>query len=169
VAPTLSDHWHDAFAFDICGKLEPNPPQNPNLSVAGLHTHGDGLIHVEPQSSIDTGVNATLGRFVSLYPGMELSATSVRYPGGTTYHNGQVCQGSPGQVQVAVWPSPSSPSPVVITRNPSSLRLGNGSLITVAFLPKGASIPQPPASAITALSQNLGSSKPVPPPGLPAS
>jgi hypothetical protein len=156
--PTLGDHWHEAFAFDICGTVEPNPPANPDLSTAGLHTHGDGNIHIEPISASDTGHNATLGRFVQLYPGMALSSTTVQYPGLAAYHNGQKCGSKPGYVQVKVWDSPTAKTGHVLKGNPGSLLLKNGQLITIAFLPKGANIPKPPGQNISNLLQNMSAS-----------
>ena len=156
--PTLGDHWHEAFMFDICGTKEPDPPQNPNTATAGLHTHGDGNIHIEPISASDTGHNATLGRFVQLYPGMGLSSTSVQYPGLAAYHNGQKCQGKPSYVQVKVWDSPTAKTGHVLTGNPGNLLLKNGQLITIAFLPKGADIPKPQAQSISNLLQNMSQS-----------
>lgn len=153
--PTLGDHWHEAFVFDICGTLEPNPPQNPNVSSAGEHTHGDGNIHIEPISSADTGHNATLGHFVQLYPGMGLSATSIQYPGLKAYHNGDKCGSKPGYVQVKVWDSATAKTGRIVTGNPANLLLKNGQLITLAFLPKGASIPKPPALNLQNLAQNM--------------
>lgn len=153
--PTLGDHWHEAFVFDICGTLEPNPPQNPNVSSAGEHTHGDGNIHIEPLSSADTGHNATLGHFVQLYPGMGLSSTMVQYPGLKAYHNGDKCGTKPGEVQVKVWNSTSDKTGHLVTGNPADLLLKNGQLITIAFVPKGADIPQPPALNIQNLKQNM--------------
>ncbi|MGH9062847.1 MAG: hypothetical protein ACRD0L_02525 [Acidimicrobiales bacterium] len=147
VPPTLQDHWHSAFAFDICGKLLPNPPQNPNVAKAGIHTHGDGLIHVEPLSSADTGHNATLGRFVHLYPGMELTATSVRYPGKKTWRNGERCGTKAAKVQVEVWSSLAATHGHIVTGNPDDVLLENGQLITIAFVPPGTSIPKPPSAA----------------------
>src|SRR5438067_12861388 len=47
VRPRRTDHWHAAYGFDICGKFERDLPQPTPL--IGLHTHGDGVIHVEPQ------------------------------------------------------------------------------------------------------------------------
>ena len=155
--PTLGDHWHEAFVFDICGTIEPNPPQNSNTATAGLHTHGDGDIHIEPIGASDTGHNATLGRFVQLYVGMGLSSTMVQYPGLAAYHNGQKCQGKPGYVQVKVWDSPTAKTGHVLTGNPANLLLKNGQLITIAFLPQGANIPKPPAQNISNLLQNMTS------------
>lgn len=155
--PTLGDHWHEAFAFDLCGTMEPDPPANNNLTTAGLHTHGDGNVHIEPISAADTGHNATLGRFVQLYPGMGLSSTMVQYPGLAAYHNGQKCGSKPGYVQVKVWDSPTAKTGHVLKGNPGNLRLKNGQLITIAFLPKGSSIPKPAAQSISNLLQNMSS------------
>lgn len=153
--PTLGDHWHEAFVFDICGTLEPNPPQNPNVSTAGEHTHGDGNIHIEPISAADTGHNATLGHFVQLYPGMGLSATSIQYPGLKAYHNGDKCGSKPGYVQVKVWDTPTAKTGHLVTGNPADLLLKNGQLITLAFVPTGTNLPKPPALNIQNLLQNM--------------
>lgn len=162
--PTLQDHWHAAFAFDICGKIQPNPPQNPNVSTAGLHTHGDGLIHVEPLSSSDTGHNANLGHFVKLYPGMALSATSLRYPGQRTWRNGDKCGSRPGKVEVEVWTSLAAAHGRLVTGNPDSLLIENGELITMAFVAPGTSIPKPPSkSALATVNSTATTSTTAPP------
>ena len=153
--PTLGDHWHEAFVFDICGTLEPNPPQNPNYATAGEHTHGDGNIHIEPISATDTGHNATLGHFVQLYVGMGLSSTSVQYPGLAAYQNGQKCGGKPSYVQVKVWDTPTAKTGHLVKGNPANLLLKNGQMVTIAFLPRGADIPKPPALNISNLLQNM--------------
>lgn len=153
--PTLGDHWHEAFAFDICGTVEPNPPQNPNVATAGEHTHGDGNIHIEPIGASDTGHNANLGHFVQLYPGMGLSSTMVQYPGLPAYHNGQKCQNKPSYVQIEIWDTPQAKTGHLYKGNPSTLLLKNGQMITIAFLPKGATIPKPPAQNISNLLQNM--------------
>lgn len=146
IAPTQSDHWYDAFAFDICGKLEPNPPANPNLATTGINTSGNGLISVAPKSSADAGHNATLGRFVSLYPGMELSSSSVQYPGGKLYVNGDRCGAKAGQVEVQVWSSLAATTGHLVKGNPTGLHLGNGQLITIGFVPAGTALPRPSSS-----------------------
>ncbi len=143
--PTFTDHWHEAFAFDICGKIQPNPSQPARL--IGIHTHGDGLVHVEPQSSADTGTNATLGRFVSGYPGMGLSATSLRYPGQRTWANRDKCGSTPAKVQLKTWSSLVDQKGTLVTGDPSKLRIGNGALVTIAFVPPGTNIPKPPSAA----------------------
>lgn len=158
VSPTTTDHWQEAVAFDMCGTVEPTLPANTNESTAGIYTAGDGNIHVQPRNSSTTGHKATLGAFVGLYPGMSLSADEVQYPGKREYHNGDKCGSKAGLVQVKVWDSPTSTTGHVLSGDPGDLLLENGQLITIAFLPSGASIPKPPGADITNLLDNMNAS-----------
>src|SRR5579862_3078152 len=163
-APTIGTHWFAALALDVCGTVQPNLAANPNEATAspGIHTAGDGVIEISPAKAADAGNNATLGRFVALYPGLQLTGTSFKLPGKTAHVDGQRCPagtpdaGKVGRVQVKVWPSfapPGSNHPFQPS-DPSALKLADGQLITVAFVPSGASIPKPPASVITTLLQD---------------
>lgn len=160
--PTKSDHWYTALAFDICGKMQPNLPANTNQTTVGLFTTGDGLIQIKPRSSKETGNNATLGLFVSEYKGLPtkkplaLSATSLRYPGARMWTDGDTCpagkaksakgaSAKPGKVQVEVWDSLAARTGKILSGDPADYKLGNGQLITVAFVPPGSKIPEPPS------------------------
>ena len=59
--PQLGDHIHQAFGVTICGEAQPPIPEFE--SDVGIHTHGDGVIHIHPFSQLGVGANATLGRF----------------------------------------------------------------------------------------------------------
>jgi hypothetical protein len=157
--PTTHDHWKAAFAFDICGVAQPNPPASPN-QPGDFTTSGNGIININPKSSSETGPNATLGRFVSEYPGMTLTASSVRYPGGRLYTNGQSCGSSPGKVEVKTWSSLADSTGQLVEGNPADLRLQNGQLITIGFVPAGKSLPKPASAA--ALTQASPSSTTAP-------
>ena len=134
--PTVNDHWHAAYGWDICGSFLPDLPQPPNL--IGLHTHGDGVIHIEPQDPIlDTGEHATLGRFVSGYPGLKLSKNSFTVLNQTWTNGEPKCDGKPGDVVVAS-------NGKTFTGNPANLRVPKSGWITIAFVPKGEKIPPPP-------------------------
>jgi len=134
-SPKVSDHWHAAYGFDICGNLLPDLPQPPNL--IGLHTHGDGVIHIEPQDPLlDTGKHATLGRFVNGYPGLKLSKTSLTVENQTWKNGEPKCDGKPADISVV-----SNGHPVA---NPTSLRVPKNGWITIAFVPKGTNVPPPP-------------------------
>ena len=60
------DHWHSYLGVNICGEWLPNVPEfeapvgSPVGSRnAGIHSHGDGLIHTHPFVSSEEGKNAT--------------------------------------------------------------------------------------------------------------
>src|SRR5438128_578162 len=82
------DHWHAALDVNICGEKLANAPtfeteaNNPNVRV-GIHTHGDGVIHIHPFNSAEEGKNATLGRFFT-YGGWDLSSGSFSWGTGST-------------------------------------------------------------------------------------
>jgi hypothetical protein len=156
--PTTSQVWHAALGIDVCGTVEPDLPASTNTSTTGLTANGNGVLTVAPKNSSESGGNATLGRFVSKYKGLELSASSLRYPGKTLYTNGDVCPkgtpdaGKPGVVIVDTWSSPESTGKGTETSgDPQNLLLANAQLITMAFVPATANVPKPPALAITAL------------------
>ena len=179
IQPAVGTHWFAALGFDICGTLQPNLAANPNASkspIPGLRTDGDGVIQVAPTTAKDAGDNATLARFVELYPKLKVTSSSLGLPGKHVYTNGQKCPaGSPdagaaGTVQFKVWPSftpPGSNHPTIETVT-SAVKLADGQLITLAFVPTGKSIPKPPGAAITAMLNdrvNSGAATTTLPPG----
>jgi hypothetical protein len=160
VQPAIGAHWYQALGFDVCGTVQPNLPTNPNESISpipGIRTNGDGVIQVIPTTSKDAGNNATLARFVATYPKLTLTSSTLQIPGKRKFVDGQKCPtgfpnaGKPAQLQIKVWPSftlPGANHPVVVPA-PSAVKLADGQLITVAFVPSGASVPKP--SSITAM------------------
>jgi hypothetical protein len=162
--PTLNTQWFAGFDFDICGVTEPNLPANPSTKVVtGYTTAGDGVIHIDPTKSDETGANATLGRFVQGYKGLVLSPVEVEYPGkksatvGRLFSNGDKCtKGTPyagkvGTLQVKEWPTFLETAKPQVVNNPDTLRLANEQLITIAFIPYGATISRPPATVSKSL------------------
>jgi hypothetical protein len=153
IHPRGADHWHDAYAIDICGVIQPNLAQNPNLSstpAPGIHTHGDGLIHIEPYVSnlaTDAGTHASVARFAKDYPGFVLTSTKIQLPGGKLYRNGDKCDGKAAQIRIRMWPNATQSASITYT-NPDDVKLNNGGAITIAFLPASADIPKPPQTNI---------------------
>src|SRR5580658_2031315 len=159
-APAIGAHWYQALGFDVCGTMQPNLPTNPNAStspIPGIRTDGDGVIQVAPTTAKDAGNNATFARFVATYPKLTLNTSTLQIPGKRKFSNGQKCPagfpdaGKTAQLQIKVWPSftpPGSNDPSVFY-DPSTIKLADGQLITVAFVPSGASVPKP--SSITAM------------------
>ena len=94
----VGDHWHAQFTIAVCGRaLPPFPPSN-----GGVHTHGDGLIHIHPGNPAEGGANANLGRFLASV-GVRLTPESLQLPDGVAHRNGDKCpDGKAGVVHVLV-------------------------------------------------------------------
>jgi hypothetical protein len=150
-APRLNkDHWHSSLSIYICDHFLPNIAQFE--SVDGIHTHGDGVIHVHPFVSSAGGKNAVLGVFAHT-EGMKLNAGELKEAGGHDYRSGDRCpNGKVGEVQVRVFRSQADPLGQLATVDPAKIPLRNGQLLTIAFMPRGAHLPPPPsASQLTRL------------------
>jgi hypothetical protein len=74
VGPAISDHWHAAYGVNLCGVWQPPVPEWE--SVAGLHTHGDGLMHIHPFTSRGEFENATVEHL--LVPSSATNSTRAR-------------------------------------------------------------------------------------------
>jgi hypothetical protein len=155
-------HWYAALTADICGKVS-TLPISTNTKDSGIISIGSGIIYIAPGSVPDSqafsGNLATLGQFVTYYqPKMVLSSTELQLPGKgqKPYKNGALCGTQPGEVQVESWATPTAPSGTIV-KDPSTLKWSNGEVVTVAFLPKGATIPEAPKATQTELELDLAS------------
>ena len=158
IGPSLGDHWHSYLGVNICGTWQ--PPVNEfhgrdgtmaQTPAAGIHAHGDFLIHEHPGSSDETGKNADLGLYLE-YAQTELSATAITlsetWAPGVLKKNGDTCSegGKPGVLQWKVgryqeaWPTKARAG------NPADYHLENGDIIAIYFLPKGEALEEPPGS-----------------------
>ena len=106
--PAVGDHWHTAYGIYVCDHFV-TPIQNIN-DVDGIHTHGDGLIHVHPFSSKTTGANADLGAFAKA-TGMTLTDTNIADGEFGSVKAGDDCNGKPMHLEVAVWDSATATTP----------------------------------------------------------
>lgn len=133
--PTLSDHWHAAYGFYTCDQFQP-PIQN-QADPLGIHTHGDGLIHIHPVSSEATGANATLGVFFDA-AGVKMSNEKLELPEGQgTFENGGDCNGQPANLRVAVWDDAfGTAGPQVFSTDFDNIRFtGPNMAFTIAWVP----------------------------------
>jgi hypothetical protein len=98
--PQLGDHWHALYEYYVCGEKQPNAP---TWEGSGVHTHGDGIIHIHPFETYSEGRGARLVKWFE-YGGGLLTNDSINMPGSsTTYRNGDECpDGSVGIIQVYV-------------------------------------------------------------------
>lgn len=157
--PQVGEHWHAAVAAYVCGTWLPNPGEFENSRAnaairAGIHTHGDGFIHIHPFTSSEAGRNATFGEFLT-YGGWSASADSVKLWGGptgdptkTTWSDGDRCPDADGN------PGKGKPGSVVfevdcrvVSGNPSDRPLRDQEILAIGFVEKGDSMPVPPNAA----------------------
>ena len=160
------DHWHTAFGVNICGQWLANPPtfetaaDNPNVRV-GIHTHGDGYIHIHPYTASEGGHHATVGRFFG-YGGWSVSDSSVNAwtgpaadPTKLAWTNGDKCPaGTPdaGRTGVLKW----SIDCKAKTGDPSSYQLKDQQVLAIAFIPKVLPIPVTPNAALAPATDGTG-------------
>jgi hypothetical protein len=148
-----ADHWHTAYGFYVCGKFL--PPIKTFETPAGIHTHGDGVIHVHPFGLAKgrnpfSGKNANLGSFMKFVRQADkvgtITAQQIKVPGANKV-NGDKCGGKASQVQIKTWKKGEPETGgQVYTGDPEKLLLEDNMLLTIAFIPKGDKIPQPPSA-----------------------
>jgi plastocyanin len=104
-APRIDDHWHITYEIIICGERQPDVPR----WEGGVHTHGDGVIHLHPQTTSEEGAGARLVKWFeyggdALGTGAKLTKTELQIPGQReVWKNGDECpDGTEGVLQVFV-------------------------------------------------------------------
>jgi hypothetical protein len=159
----LNSHWHAALGVYDCdhwmgdstgegvwnwpsvvdvGFGASTPGRVGTKQYAGLHSHDDGVIHMEPAAPDEAGRHATLGRYFE-FGGWGLSASGYDFL-GTTVENGEPCGKQPGKLQWAVakfnGDLKNPQAYVVRSGNPADYKLYNDDIVVVAFLPTGTTI-----------------------------
>ena len=154
----LDTHWHAALGVYDCNHWlgdatgngiwnwpyatpqgAPARAQDPNL-YAGLHSHDDGVIHMEPAVQAEAGRNATVGLYFD-YGGWKLSSTGYSFL-GTTQDNGDKCGDESGQLEWAVgrWDGTGAEQKLVVKHgDPARYKLYNADIVVIAFVPKNVS------------------------------
>lgn len=144
VGPEVGEHWHVAYGLYICGEFLPaivseNDP-------VGIHTHGDGVIHVHPFVESAAGDNATLGVFLETV-GLELLVDNISVPAGLVT-TPPACRGDE-TTQIAIWDTPDDPDPQVVKAADIDLASlpfrSDRAVITIMLAATGEQIPQPPS------------------------
>ena len=138
-SPKVGDHIHAALGVYECDHFADNVKDN-GRDPLGIHTHGDGIMHIHPFQKTAAGKNATLKVFADTV-GMKVNATSFKLPGeGKTYRDGQKCKGKTGEVVFYV-------NGKKRTGNPASYKPNDRDLLVLAFAAKGEDVPKIPPSA----------------------
>jgi len=117
--PRANDaHWHGALGVRVCDRwLDPVTDQ---ADPKGIHSHGDGIIHVHPFVASAAGRRATFNRYAEALKGAELEANRFAWPEGDgkkvedrktgdkcgeeeaevkAFYNGQPHEGDPGEIR----------------------------------------------------------------------
>lgn len=152
--PQLGDHIHQALGINVCGEWLPDLPEFE--TPVGIHTHGDGVIHIHPFSQLGVGANATLERYMKDARDdgdldFSISNSKLTYL-GETYEEGETeCEGvEDPQVRMAYWENvmDADSDPVVTTGDFGDLRLTtNGAGLTLFYGDPDATIDKPPHAA----------------------
>ena len=136
-APRLGDHWHSVYDVYAC---DPIPTWYAKVvvefDVAGIHTHGDGLIHIHPRDSRVTGEDATLGKFFETFGGY-ITDSAIKLDTGEVIEEGFLCDGLPTVLKVARFDAQDRErEPQVYLEDLAGVRfLKNLEAFTIAFVP----------------------------------
>ena len=94
IGPNVGDHFHAKYAVRVCGEKITDFP----YSSGGIHTHGDGVIHIHPTHVREAGSNATIARFMA-GTGSKITENSLILPTGEKYETRLPCpDGKIGQL-----------------------------------------------------------------------
>lgn len=96
--PRMGDHWHARYSIQICDNEIPPLRGTPG----GIHTHGDGVIHIHLRRDDEAGRGATLALFW-VTSGGALRDDGLTLPSGEVYTDGDRCpNGERGELVVTV-------------------------------------------------------------------
>ena len=138
------DHWHVAVGVRACDRwLDPLSTQADNK---GIHTHADGLIHVEPSVAAAAGRRATFERFAEAVKG-EVAVDRFAWPVGggkkEERRTGEKCGEQEAEVKAFY-------NGELHEGDPSDIRLTDNGRLVLAFVPKGTTYEQigdPPSAS----------------------
>ncbi len=154
------DHWHSAYGIYVCDAFVSVLPVNPTgTDDYGIHTHGDGVIHVHPFLSAASGTNARMKLFLET-EGVELRDDELVLPDHAaieqkTYAEGTEpgCGGQEAELVLARWGTTDSNEPDLIREDFGDVRFrADGEVFTIAYVAAGTEdIPKPPQEQLDLL------------------
>ena len=161
-APLLTDHWHSAYEFVDCGTVRP-AIQN-QTDPDGIHTHGDGLVHIHPFNSQATGTDA---RFGVLFDAADLSVSNQMITANNGLDAGfapidasEGCDGEPSEIVLARWIVDGEDGlelETVYRDDFADVRfLGDREAFVFAKVPVGEDPPEPSAAVLAQLDASTG-------------
>ena len=149
-APRVGDHWHSVYDIYVCDSFRSKVvlETDPN----GIHTHGDGLLHIHPFNKLASGRDAVLGEFFSAFGG-RIDDASVVLDTGEELVEGADCGGQPTVLKVARFDADDlERDPEVVIEDLAGVRfLKNREAFTVAMVPADVVPPAPRSERLTFL------------------
>ena len=149
-APRVGDHWHSVYDIYVCDSFRSKVvlETDPN----GIHTHGDGLLHIHPFNKLASGRDAVLGEFFSAFGG-RIDDASVVLDTGEELVEGVDCGGQPTVLKVARFDADDlERDPEVVIEDLAGVRfLKNREAFTVAMVPAEVVPPAPRSERLTFL------------------
>ncbi|MEM7141036.1 MAG: hypothetical protein AAF548_08385 [Actinomycetota bacterium] len=97
--PTVHDHWHAAYAIVECGYVL--HAIEDDRDTVGIHTHGDGLIHIHPSGPGSAGENATFSHFLDVLGSFYNEPRSAEEM--ITTWDEVDCDGQPSETRLLRW------------------------------------------------------------------
>jgi hypothetical protein len=153
---TAGDHWHAAYGFYTCDKFEPNLQDIPDKEdTLGIHTHGDGVMHIHPFKPAASGDKARMKVWAEMV-GVKFSKDGWKLPNGQEYKSGSAtCGDKPARVAVYKWNLKDARAPVQVFES------GFGDIpftedrdaFTFAVVPQDSTEPGPKPESIPQLDQ----------------
>ncbi|MEO2156436.1 MAG: hypothetical protein ABGY30_07435 [Acidimicrobiales bacterium] len=149
-APRVGDHWHSVYDIYVCDSYRSKIllETDPN----GIHSHGDGLLHIHPFNKLASGRDATLGEFFSAFGG-HIDDTTLVLDTGEELVEGADCGGEPMVLKVARFDADDMErDPEIVTEDLEGVRfLKNREAFTIAMVPADVDPPAPRPERLTFL------------------
>jgi hypothetical protein len=145
LAPRVGDHWHAAYGvYDTDHFITPFVDKGEDST--GIHTHGEGLMHIHPFATRVTGKGANISAFLDDVGG-KVSDTSIDVPGLKDKNGDKTSDGKVGHLELWVWDNPGVTTPQVIRKDIGKWAPKDQSIWVLAFVPDGTK-PTMPQSAL---------------------
>jgi hypothetical protein len=144
-APRIGDHWHAAYGVYDADKFIA-PFTDKGEDTTGIHTHGEGLMHIHPFATRVSGTGANIQAFLDDVGG-KVSDTSIDVPGLKAKNGDKTTTGKVGHVELWVWDNPGDTTPRVIRKDIGKWAPKDQSIWVLAFVPDGTK-PAIPQSAL---------------------
>lgn len=141
IGPDIGEHWHAVVGLNICGAWQPDIPAYE--SAKGIHSHGDGFMHMHPTGSAGANENSTVGLYLE-QADYEVTGESIKIPDQKIRKNGDKCKELDNQPSGLRWSVNGEEKP--LKSDPAEYVPSDGDVIAIAFLPQKTPIGTPPTA-----------------------